>query len=104
LPIDFEILPHWVRNGARFDQRRETTIETLLAEQHEAAQVQGGAHAQPEKTRWRMKAAEFRTVADQTKSPQTQSSYRRLAETYEWMAQGEEDRAAREALRKPEAG
>jgi len=75
-----------------------------LAEAVERA-GQGEAMAEPERARrWRMRAAEFRAVAEQTTNPQAKLSRMRLAETYDRLAQHEEDRAAREAKRKPEAG
>jgi len=87
------------------DEKLRIIVETLLAEQQEAAQVQGGVRVQPEQApRWRMKAAELRAVADQTQDAQARLSLRRLAETYDRMAQSKEDRAARKARIRPEAG
>jgi hypothetical protein len=44
---------------------------------------------------WRNKAEELRTVADQIRNPMARASYRRMADTYETLANQTEERAAR---------
>jgi hypothetical protein len=55
--------------------------------------------------RWRLKAEECRTVADQLKNRMAQASIRRLAETYDRLADRCERRVTvAETPKKPEAG
>ena len=71
-----------------------------LAEQLEGAEAQRLDRARL----WRMKAEELRTVAEQIESPQAHDSFQRMAETYDRLAQHEEEQVAGTAKRKPEAG
>ena len=81
------------------DEGLRKVVEKLLAEQEKAAAPE------PEQARrWRNRAAQFRAAADQTKDLQARLSRLRLAETYDRLAQREEDRAALDAKGKPEAG
>jgi hypothetical protein len=54
--------------------------------------------------RWRLKAEEYRTVADQMKGPMARASMRQLAQTYDRLANGLEERALGLFSKKPEAG
>ena len=60
----------------------------------------GGAQAH----RWRQKAEELRTQADQMKNPFARQSLVRMAETYERLADELERRTARTVVAKPDAG
>jgi hypothetical protein len=53
--------------------------------------------------RWRLKAEECRTVADQMMNPMAQASLRRIAETYDTLASRIEERLARVAAAKQRA-
>lgn len=57
-----------------------------------------GAPAQARQ--WRSKAEEYRAVADQTRNPSAQDSYRRMAQTYDHLAEQLEARAAGAAATK----
>ena len=55
--------------------------------------------------RWRLQAEECRAVADQMQNPMAQASFRRMAETYDRLADHLERRAAGvEQPKKPETG
>jgi hypothetical protein len=54
--------------------------------------------------RWRQKAEELRTEADQMKNPFARQSLVRMAQTYERLADDYEKKAAGKTVPKPEAG
>jgi hypothetical protein len=47
--------------------------------------------------RWRMRAEELRTIADQVRSPARQEMLRRTAQTYDALARGAESRLGKAA-------
>lgn len=89
------------REEAIRDSRWRIAESRRLLERIHQLEVQGlapgaGPPADPERARrWRMKAEELRTVAEQMKNPTAKGSYLRLAETYETLANNESQRASR---------
>lgn len=53
--------------------------------------------------RWRMKAEEYRAVAAPVRNPQARASYRRLADTYDALADRREKAAEATRPKKPQA-
>jgi len=54
--------------------------------------------------RWRMRAEELRTIADNCSTPEARATFRRLADDYELLAQRAEARAAASRDREAPAG
>jgi hypothetical protein len=54
--------------------------------------------------RWRLKAEECRAVSDQMQDPLAKLSFWRMAETYDRLANGLEERAAGVSVTMPETG
>jgi hypothetical protein len=55
--------------------------------------------------RWRLKAEECRTISEQMQTPMAKTSFRQMAETYDSLADGAEERATGlPPVKRPETG
>jgi hypothetical protein len=97
-----------VLEGER-DPAKRAVLEGLLKEARaelqyvEAAEAMSGAVPEPASAlrdkaqRWRMRAAEYRAVAEQVANASAHATYRRLAECYDALAERAQGRADRQA-------